>query len=196
MAIKPADMPYLVWAHHRLDHRGSPDSLLGQIGYTKGQERPEARVPLPVEMLGASNVVEDNAVPVVVDQMCGLRPEVILYRVSPVPVLSLEISDKEFIEILLYVVIMRLVPPRRSSNFHVGRDEAIDRIPHECYTQPIKMLPMVNDPFIWRCLVVTLPHESSMHSQSRGAGFRDVTEPDRVVRVDPGGVVTKKIFGR
>ena len=34
-----------------------------------------------------------------------------------------------------------------------------------------------------------------MASQSGGAGFRDVAEPDRVVRVDPGGVVAQQNIG-
>ena len=139
-------MSYLVWTHHRLDPRGRPASPLGQIGYTEGQEGPEARVPLPVEVLGASNVVEGNAVPVAMRQKCSLRPEVIRYGVPPVTVLSLEIPDQELVEILLHVVIMRLVSPRRSSNFHVGRDEAVDGITHKCHTHPIKMLRMVNNP--------------------------------------------------
>ena len=192
MTIKPADMSYLIWTHHRLDHRGRPASLLGQIGYTEGQEGPEARVPLPVEVLGASNVVEGNAVPAAMGQKCRLRPEVIRYGVSPVTVLSLDIPDQELIEILLYVFMMRLVPPRRSSNFHVGRDEAIDRIAHKGNSQPIKMLRMVNDPFFRSCLIVSLPNESSVLCQSGGAGFRDVAEPDRVVRIDSGGVVAQQ----
>ena len=195
MTIKPADMSYLIWTHHRLDRRGSLDSLFGQIGYTEGQEGPEARVPLPVEVLGASNVVEGNAVPVAVGQKCRLRPEVIRYGVSPVTVLSLEIPDQELIEILLYVFIMRLVSPRRSSNFHVGRDEAIDRITHKCHTYAIKMLRMVNYPIFGSCLMVSLPYERSVLCQSGGSGFRDVAEPDRVVRVDPGGVVAQQNIG-
>ena len=185
-------MSYLIWTHHRLDRRGRPASLLGQIGYTEGQEGPEARVPLPVEVLGASNVVEGNAVPVAMGQKCRLRPEVIRYGVSPVTVLSLEIPDPKFIEILLYVFIMRLVSPRRSSNFHVGRDEAVDGITHKCHTYAIKMLRMVNYPIFGSCLMVSLPYERSVLCQSGGSGFRDVAEPDRVVRVDPGGVVAQQ----
>ena len=143
-------------------------------------------------MLGASNVVEGNAVPVAVGQKCRLRPEVIRYGVSPVTVLSLDIPDQELIEILLYVFMMRLVPPRRSSNFHVGRDEAIDRIAHKYHTHPIKMLRMVNYPIFGSCLMVSLSYQSSVLCQSGGAGFRDVAEPDRVVRVDPGGVVAQQ----
>ena len=187
-------MSYLIWTHHRLDHRGRPASLFGQIGYAEGQERPEARVPLQVELLGASNVVEGDAVPIAVGQKCSLRPEVIRYRVSPVTVLSLDIPDQELIEILLYVVIMRRVSPRRSSNFHVGRDEAVDGIARKCHAHPVKMLRMVNNSFFRSCLIVSLPNESSVRSQSGGAGFRDVAEPDRVVRIDSGGVVAQQII--
>ena len=40
--------------------------------------------------------------------------------------------------------------------------------------------------------MVLLPYESSVPCQSGGAGFRDVAEADRVVRVYAGGVVAQQ----